>query len=171
MRKHPSSRREETPPAVSKMTVDIETKIPRAMKEFWVVQELFKACNKFEIGGLQKVDFAGRLTVDKNPLPFRSYVEATVVIELPFSKLENFMSELYASTRVPFVLKEMTLTKTPEILGKHLSMETSVEFKDPRQSQTQDYDALIPEPNMVATMTLRALEWRGVPEEKPTQSK
>src|SRR4029453_19267717 len=73
-----------------------EAKLPAAMKEFWITQEVVKACEAQKLGGLRSVNFTGRTSQEKDLPPYNRWVQAQVQVEMPYSKLENLITELYS---------------------------------------------------------------------------
>ena len=161
---------EKAPPTIVKMADIPEAQIPLAMKEFWVIKEVFDAVNALELGGLKTIDFPQRLLEQKDPHPYYRLVNTVVTVELPFSKLEDLLTHLLGSKTVPFILQELSFTKNDTLVGQYLSLEKTQEFKSQAEGDAASYDAANPEPVVVATLKLSAIDWKGVPEEKKKES-
>jgi len=166
--------KEGAPPKISQVELAEDTRIPVAMKEFWIIQEIFQALNKLEIGGLKEIDFPSRLVEPKEPPPYRRHVSATVRVEILFSKIEPLLTELYSSKTVPFILEEFTYQKiqdpnSPSRIGEYQALQRDKDFKKEADASKDKYETLIPEPNVMATLKLIAIDWKGIPEEKETE--
>jgi hypothetical protein len=48
-----------------------------------VTQEIIKACEKLELGGLQSLKFPGRLDTKAEPFPYNKRVRTEVLMSLP----------------------------------------------------------------------------------------
>jgi len=170
---------EKAPPEVVKRTDILPDQIPEVMKEYWAAEEVFSACNALEIGGLKKIDWQRQVeTASKEAHPNYREVTTTVTVEMPFSKIENFLTRLYESNRVPFILEELTFRKPPELVAPYVDMEHPVNYDDLEKVSAPDqkYDVLIPEPSVAVTLKLHALDWKigsmkAVEEEKKVQEK
>ena len=93
-----------------------EAKMRQAMKQYWISEAVFSACDQLEIGGLQSIDFpvekersSSRRSRKKSdpeaPTSKVVYakVEATVLLHMKYSKLKEFLGALYKNPRVPFL--------------------------------------------------------------------
>jgi Na+-transporting methylmalonyl-CoA/oxaloacetate decarboxylase gamma subunit len=157
---------DQAPPKVAKIDPIDESRIPLAMKEFWITSEIFAALNSLGVGGLKEIMYP-RLVEQKETVPYRAYQVVQVKVEMPFSKIENFITELYASKKVPFLLKDLSYQKTPESLGLFQALSRTEDYKDQGEAKRAGYDELVPEPGVLVSMTLLALEWQGIPAEAP----
>jgi hypothetical protein len=161
---------EENVPKVDVFTADQidESKVPVAMKEFWIIQAVFEAVNKLELGGLKEISFAGRATADREaPLPYNKWVGVKVTLELPFSKLENLLTELYSSQRVPFQLEDLECRKIPESLSQFAAFKRTKKVKDIEGFSKVKYEEEVPEPPVHCDLGLSAFDWTGLPPDAP----
>jgi hypothetical protein len=154
-------------PVVSRIEVLDEQNVPRAMKEFWIVDEIVKACTKLEIGGLKTVTFPGRTAADKDKEAdlYHGVLEIEVDVEMPFSKLENFLTELFASQRVPFLVKEILMLKPLESVTQHVKLPVVKKYKEAADADKEDFRTLVPEPVVLFKLKLDAMDWKGIPVE------
>ena len=163
---------DQTPPVVKKVEPITEENrmIPVAMKEYWMLKEIFDALTKHQIGGLRSIDFPGRAVEPKDAPKYYRSMNSTVQIDMPFSKIENVLTEIFQSKRVPFQWEELTYQKTPESLGQHQSLERSLPFKNETDAKAAEYSALVPEPPVLVTLKLSAFDWQGGILEEKTEA-
>ncbi len=151
-------------PTVDRVDVTDESRIERAMKEYWIIQEVFRAFESLGLKGLKSIAFPARDVQPKEPPPYWRTIAFTVEAQVPFSKLEDLLTQLYASPMVSLILEELTLKKTPELIIPYLPLEKEVSFQDAVAASRQPYEALVPEPDAVVTLRFTAIDWKGVPE-------
>lgn len=156
---------EQQVPVVSKIEVIDEQNVPRAMKEFWIVDEIFKACTKLEIGGLKLVDFPGRTVADKDAALYHGVLKILVDVEMPFSRMENFLTEVFSSQRVPFLVGDITMLKPLESVTQHVKMPVVKKYKEAADADKEDFRTLVPEPVVLFKLNLDAMDWKGIPVE------
>lgn len=154
---------DQAPPVVKKVEAITEENkmIPVAMKEYWIVKEVFDVLTKAQVGGLRSIDFPGRAVESKDAPKYYRALNAVVQVEMPFSRIENVLTELFQSKRVPFQLEELTYQKTLESLGQFQSPEKSLSFKNENDAKAAEYSALVPEPAVLVTLKLSAFDWQG----------
>lgn len=152
-------------PRVSKIEpIADESRIERAMREYWIIAEVFRAFETLGVGGLKSIEFPGRDVAPREPPPYWRTIAFTVEADVEFSKLEDLLTELYASQVVPFLLEELTVKKSPDSVAKYLALETEASFKDAVAASRPSYDELVPEPPAAVTLKFTAIDWKGVPE-------
>jgi hypothetical protein len=147
-----------------------EKKLAEAMREYWIAKDIIDACTKLKLPGLQKIDLTTGRAQDRQKSPYWKPIPAQVTIEMPFSQIENLLTELYASKRVSFVLETLSAFRKPETKGAYQGLEKASQFKSIEEAKSKTYDQLAPEPNLVVEIKLYAIEWIGVvqaPAEEP----
>ncbi len=156
-----------TPPRIDRVTeqLDSEEKVPLVMREFWFTQEIFKACTHLELGGLKQIEFKGRFDSRKEAQPYHALLEGTVQVELPPSRLEDFVTAIFSSERVLFRVEELTFRRTPEGIVKMAPIEHSKPFKDALEAQKVSYKDVLSEPPVLLDLRLSAFEFTRVPPE------
>jgi len=138
-----------------------EKKLAEAMREYWIVKDVIDACTKLKLPGLQKIDLATGRQQDKQKSPYWKPIPVHVTIEMPFSQIENLLTELYASKRVPFVLETLGAARKPDTKGAYQGLEKAAQFKSLEEAKSKTYAQLAPEPNLVVDIKLYAIEWIG----------
>ena len=175
--------RESKAPVIEMVKSDeINTNMPRAMKQYLVTEAVFEVCNQLGIGGLQKIEFPQ----ERAKSPSRrssasrkkdddaadeatgkveySKVEAVVEIHMQYGKLQSFLSTLYESDRVPFIEpKSIEFGKLPSSLegfAKYVRQQTfkSQALADAAQAAGEPSAQ---EPPVKAIMRLVAIDWKG----------
>jgi len=141
-----------------------EKKLAEAMREYWIVKDVIDACTKLKLPGLQKIDLTTGRAQDKQKSPYWKPIPAQVTIEMPFSQIENLLTELYASKRVAFVLETLGATRKPDTKGAYQGLERASQFKSVDEAKSKTYAQLAPEPNLVVDIKLYAIEWIGAAE-------
>jgi hypothetical protein len=147
--------------------------IPVAMKEYWIIKETFDALTKLQLGGLHSINFPARVLEPKDANKYYRQVNFTIIMDIRSSMIENLLTELFQSKRVPFQLEELSYQKTPEGLGQFQSLERRQLFRNENEAKAADYATLVPEPPVLLTLMLSAFDWQGssILEEKPEASK
>ncbi|HVR76138.1 MAG TPA: hypothetical protein VMT52_17535 [Planctomycetota bacterium] len=156
---------EQQVPVVSRIEVLDEQNVPRAMKELWIVEEIFRASTKLEIGGLKLIKFEARSVTDKDAAPYHGILEVQVDVEMPFSMMENFLTEVFSSPRVPFLVKDITMQKPLESVTQHVKMPVVKKYKEAADADKDDFRTLVPEPVVLFNLKLDAVDWKGIPVE------
>ncbi|MBI4601904.1 MAG: hypothetical protein HY721_08070 [Planctomycetes bacterium] len=170
--KPPEENPESMPPKVGLMLDGlVEEKIPQAMKELWVIQAVFQAVDKLNLGGLKEIEFPGRNVPEKEVPEYNRWVDPTVKIELPFSQIENLLTELYSAPRVLFQLEELTCHKVPESVAPFVKIDRPEKVKAGTDPSKVRYEDVVLEPPVVCDLKLRVFDWTGVPEEKLKEKK
>ncbi|HZN57290.1 MAG TPA: hypothetical protein VFD71_04375 [Planctomycetota bacterium] len=137
--------------------------IPMAMKEFWVTEEIIKACEKLELGGLQSLKFPGRTDTKVDPLPYNRRVRTEVLMSLPAAKIEDLLSELFASQRVLFEVEKLEYSRTQDTLARYATLIQSDSYKDPTEAAKSRYEDKFPDPPVALKLDLWAFDYTGVP--------
>jgi hypothetical protein len=159
---------------------DPATQIPVAMKQYWIVKDVFDACKALDLGGLKEISFPtltarersrrARKNEEESVVDFE-YVTAEVKISMTFEKIEDFLEHLYGSERVPFVQPDISVTKDEEAQRSHLKIARVESFTGEGQGEKEAraavYEAKVPEPPVDVTFLLRALDYRGLRPEQP----
>lgn len=139
-----------------------EESVARAMKEYWITKSLFDALEKLEIGGLQEILFEGRDLIDEEETEYIRTIDAQVTLEMPFSKIEDLITELFRADRVLFLLDGFSVEKKPEHLAPNLELKTVQVFENRDEADRAKYEELVPEPNVSVVLRLKAFEWKGM---------
>jgi|SRR5688572_1634101 len=139
-----------------------EKKLGELMREYWIAKDIIDACTKLKLPGLQKIDLTTGRAQDRQKSPYWKPIPVHVAIEMPFSQIENLLTELYASKRVPFVLETLSAFRKPDTKGAYQGLERASQFKSIEEAKSKTYDQLAPEPNLVVEIKLYAIEWIGV---------
>ncbi|MGQ9589690.1 MAG: hypothetical protein ACUVYA_05275 [Planctomycetota bacterium] len=155
---------QEVRPRVSKIEPMDESRLERAMREYWIIAEVFRALEAHGVGGLKSIEFPGRDVAPREPPPYWRNIAFTVEADVEFSKLEDMLTELCASPVVPLILEELTVRKAPDSVAKYLALDTQATFKDAVAASRPTYDELVPEPPAAVTLKFTAVDWKGVPE-------
>lgn len=155
---------DQTPPRVkTEEYIQTVEGIDKAMEQYWILQELFAAVTAGDIDGLRMVDFPP--PEEKEEPPYWKWQIVQAELWMKFSKVENLLTRLYDSDVVPFILMELSYTKNSEQLTPFVPLERSVEYEDPNLARLLDYEKIVPEPEVVVTLRLKALHWKGIPQE------
>jgi Na+-transporting methylmalonyl-CoA/oxaloacetate decarboxylase gamma subunit len=155
------------PPAVERFPFDqtqAEKHIPLAMKEFWVAEAVFKACEALNLGGLKSITFPLRLDTKGEALPYHRLVKSEVVIEMPFSQIENLVTRLLATDKVIFQVEDLVMRKDPAALEKFKSLVIKQQYPSAEKAAEASYDSVVPEPGVSVTIKLHAIDWTGMAE-------
>lgn len=151
-----------------------EEAIPLAMKQYWIVDEVFRACETLKLAGLGSIRFPKAASRDRGfakekeqQLVDFDYITAEVKINLRFREIDAFLRALYASERVPFLEpEEITVTKNEELQKDWLKLPRLQEYDSIGEAKNVVYDKDIVEPTLEVTFLLRALDYRGLREVK-----
>ncbi|MBN1444418.1 MAG: hypothetical protein JXA90_17025 [Planctomycetes bacterium] len=161
--------------------------IPLAMKEYWVIEAIFEACEALELGGLQEISLPQRVderssrtaaAASRREEAAKGYFttsvfEASVKIEMPFSKLGDFLSRLYGDVRVPVVgVSSMRFVKTEEWLAKYQPLRIDVELdkegKPVTEEEAKKKTIFDVEPPVNFDISLQVISWEGKQETPET---
>lgn len=156
---------------------DAESVIPRAMKQFWVVEAVIETCLKLELRGLKAIKFPKPPREEKGnedpDLDF-SVMPVQVTIDMTYSQIEDFLWALLGdeSSKVPFLEPQVaTCRKVKEMVAKYKDLVQVREYPSEEAAKSggagQAYDALVTEPPLEVTLNLKVLEWRKVKEPPP----
>ena len=140
--------------------------VPIAMKEYWIAEAIFDALTKLKIGGLQTVRFPGRLgrkDAEEENEHF-ALIDVALMIEMPFSKIEDLISELFGDDRVLFVFDGLEITKSVQHLKPFMALKKVVEFENRDDADGAAYADVVDEPNVSVVLTLKVLHWKGLDE-------
>lgn len=161
---------------------EISANMPRAMKQYLITEAVFKVCDQLGIGGLQKIEFPqvrakstsrrsskkkseeeeGEETSGK---AVYTKIEAEVDIHMQYSKLQDFLSVLYKSPRVPFVEpKSIEFGKIPSYLEGFATYIRQQTFKSQALAEAAQAagEPSATEPPVRVIMRLVALDWKEV---------
>lgn len=155
-----------------------EAAIPLAMKEFWIIESVFAACEKLDLGGLEEINLPTRVeresrrtateteTEGEEEAPEEyfefEHLDATVVIRLRFGDIQKFLVELLSSERVPYVdIVGLEIRKVED------DVKAREEFVRGFLKKDSVANAEPAEPDVLVTVVLRALDWKG--EKKPAE--
>ena len=157
---------DQAPPKVGKVeaTAITDDKMMQvAMKEYWIIKDIFDAFTKLQSGGLRAIEFPGRGVEPKEAPKYYRLINCTVLADVPFSTIENLLTELFQSKRVPFELEELSYQKTPESLAQFQIPKRTQVFRNENEAKAPDadYATLVPEPNVSLTLKLSAFDWQG----------
>ena len=145
-------------PSVDRIEGGIFTEnVPIAMKEYWITEAIFKALSELQIGGLQKVDFrrGGGRKDDEEENEHFSMLDVALTIEMPFSKIEDLISQLFRDDRVRFVFDGFEIAKTVEHLKPNIALTKIEEFEDRDEADRAKYADVVDEPNVSVALTLK----------------
>lgn len=160
------------PPKVGRVPEPLEdAMIPLAMQEYWMIEEVFKVCDKLGLGGLQLVDFPGRTSATKESYEYQAYTEAQVQLLMAPNRVEDFVSELFASDRVLFEIVELSYHRMPASVTSLAHLELAKQYKDALTAQKEDFKDVVQEPPVVVDLKLRAFDFKGEPAEKEEPKK
>ena len=160
--KDPTSPRE-GPPTVQLVEPALPSEIQKVMKEYWIFDEVVKACSKLEIGGLQDISYPAR-NAPKTYANHRA-LEVAVSVHLPYSKVEALLTELYSSPRALFQLQKLVYRNLPSMLEPYQELVKKKEFANRSESDAEPYDSVFPEPSAEALFTFHVVDWTGMPED------
>jgi Na+-transporting methylmalonyl-CoA/oxaloacetate decarboxylase gamma subunit len=155
------------PPAVERFPFDPSQEakhIPLAMREFWVAEAVFKACEALNLGGLKSIKFPLRLDTKGEALPYHRLVKTEVLIELPCSQIENLVTRLLATEKVIFQLEDLVMQVDPATLEKFKSLVSKQQYPSAEKAAEASYDSVVPEPPVGVTIKLHAIDWTGMAE-------
>ena len=147
-----------------------DAEIPLAMREYWMTAEVFAALEELAIAGLQAITFPSSRDTPDTQRKYHAAMPIQFDVVMPVSKLENLVTRLLSSDRVPFVLENLELRKTPEMIDPFaqpefpLVREMSYPNRAIAEDPSQKSEALFPEPGVLVTIKLRGIYWEGIPE-------
>ncbi len=136
--------------------------VPVAMKEYWITEAIFKALTELQIGGLQKVDFRRGGKADEEENEHFSMIDVTMKIEMPFSKIEDLISQLFRDDRVRFVFDGFEIVKSVAHLKPNIALKKIEVFEDRDEADRAKYADVVDEPNVSVALTLKVLDWKGM---------
>lgn len=145
-------------------TVNTAEDVPVAMKHFWIIEDVFNSLTELELGGLRSVTFPrpGRDSIE--PPATYDVIRAEVTVEMPLSRVGALLERLFASTRVPFIdVERLEVTRAPESVRTDLVIQK--DYQKPQDAEADREGAVGPEPPVMATLLLQAMDWKGLPEE------
>ena len=148
---------------VQEIPINDQDNVKRAMKHYWMIEEIFNNLIKHEITGLKSIKFPPNKKDDLKSPETYDVVRVVIEMELPRDKLKPFLANLFRSTRVPFIdVETLGIDRIPNNLLKDAIVETP--FK--RQGAAEDYKSKlqsVPEPPVLASLKLAAMDWKGLP--------
>jgi len=150
------------PPTVDLFQPTLPSEIPKVMKQYWMFDEVVKACSKLEIGGLLSIKYPAPSDATHE---FYNTIDVEVTVRLPYSKVEDLVSELYLSERVLFQLQKLVYRNLPTMLEPYQELVHVKEFANRSESDAEPYDMVFPEPNADAVFLFHVVDWTGVPDE------
>ena len=157
-----------------------EEGILRGMKQVWIAEAIFEACNELDIGGLREIKFvdmervrsrrgktAAKEEEEKDPKPELQFevIETLVKVRMPYGKLQEFLVRLTKNDRVPFLEpEELSYLVVEEELKEFGSLARVFEYDTEQgaKSVEESYSKLVTEPPVEVDLRLRVLDWKGV---------
>lgn len=155
-----------------------EAKMRQAMKQYWISEAVFSACDQLEIGGLQSIDFpvekersSSRRSRKKSepeaPTSKVVYakVEATVLLHMKYSKLKEFLGALYKNPRVPFLEpKSVEFGKIEDSVKDFSKFVRQQTFQSRALADAAEAagELTVQEPLVKVRLDLVALDWKRV---------
>ena len=155
-----------------------EAKMRQAMKQYWISEAVFSACDQLEIGGLQSIDFpvekerssSRRSRKKSDPEAPTSKVvsakvEATVLLHMKYSKLKEFLGALYKNPRVPFLEpKSVEFGKIEDSVKDFSKFVRQQTFQSRALADAAEAagELAVQEPLVKVRLDLVALDWKGV---------
>jgi len=131
----------------------------RTMREYWIFEEILNACTELELGGLVSIAYPLRLNPEKGE--FYNWQQVLVEIHMPPSKVEDLLTKLFSSERVPFVMKDVVAKNIQRYAESFVEIIRRGKFANQNESESHSYEEVVPEPPMHVTLTLNALNWTG----------
>ena len=146
--------------------------VPRRMKQFWIIEAVFRACNTLEVAGLKVVSFLEqdsssggrrRSRSRRGPQPTENpfvinHLLVTVEIDLRYGQIEDFLRTLLNDPKVPFVdVRRIVYVKSRESVEQFAKLVR----EDRKEDKGKEFDEVIEEPTVEVTLELRALDWGG----------
>lgn len=137
----------------------VEDDMPRLMREYWIFEEILDACTELQLGGLVSISYPLRLNPEKGD--FYNWQQVLVEIHMPPSKLEDLLTKLFSSERVPFVMKDVIAKNIQTYAESFVEIVKRGKFANQNESESHPYEEVVPEPPVHVTLTLNALNWTG----------
>ena len=155
------------PPAIEVTPPAGDSQVAKVMKEYWMAEAIVRAFTSLDLPGLTRIAYAGSAVQQQEEGSYYAVLPVQFEARVPFAKLENLVSALLDDARVPFHLKQVSFLKDPEVLANYLTNEQVKKFgsKTEAEEASQAYDAMHPEPGVLVTVKLEAIEWLGFPPE------
>ncbi len=155
-----------------------EAKMRQAMKQYWISEAVFSACDQLEIGGLQSIDFpvekersssrrSRKKSEPETPTSKVVYakVEATVLLHMKYSKLKEFLGALYKNPRVPFLEpKSVEFGKIEDSVKDFSKFVRQQTFQSRALADAAEAagELTVQEPLVKVRLDLVALDWKRV---------
>jgi hypothetical protein len=157
---------------VQETDVSDQATVKRAMKQFWIIDQVFQTLTKMELGHLLSVRFPTARPKDELPAPpTLDLIRVNIEVQLPLAKLESFLQDLFASERVPFLdVESVQVERVPAQTIPNRIIEKSY---DRSQLAEQDRETFTsqPEPEVEATLVLTVMDWKGLPKKNAADTK
>ena len=163
-----------------------ETKIPFAMKQYWITEAVANACIALGIDGLEKIDIVekreerrkdkdGGRNKRKKGEPEKApdftikeeKVEAKVTVRMQYPLFESFLAQLLSDRqkRVPFLeprkIEMKSLGESVEALKQSIQIVTYLNEGKAREAEGAGEPRVL-EPKVEFKIHLVALDWSGV---------
>ena len=128
--KESEEERGELPPTVEDVSlIATSAQIDDAMKKFWITQAVIDTLMAMEVGGLKQLGFGERPDTEGEPY---DVINTEVTVDMPFSKLEEFVTRLFDNERVLFTLTSINASKKSEQLEPFMrSVSTNEDLAEP----------------------------------------
>lgn len=137
--------------------------VTRAMRELWIIIELFGALEELNLGGLQEVNFPDRdqtkTAADPNAPKEYNWVRARATIDMPYGDVEPLLDRIFKSDRVPLRLDSLEVYRKQENVIVKL-VESKV-YKDDGEIEAEPPDKVVSEPPVTVVLELSGLNWLG----------
>ena len=98
--------------------VNTREDVIRAMKQYWIAKAVIDTLTELNVGGLREIDYDQRTSEDENAA--YSYIEATIDVDMPFSKVEAFLTSLYRHPKALFRLDQFNASKEQQHVAPFL---------------------------------------------------
>ncbi len=155
--------------------------VQRAMKELWIIREVFKVAAELQLAGLHRISFPERFQAEsrgpRSPRRTREkakeapkeyeydWIGSRVSILMPFLKIEPFLAKICESQRVPFLLQALRVGRQQESILKD---EVAVKvYTEANQMKSESPEDIVAEPGVMVVFEFSSLNWKG--KAKPTE--
>ncbi len=149
--------------------------VAKGMKTYWVIEEVFNAATKLQVGGIKKLEIKDPITSSGGGRKKDAVVEipdhfgvirALINLEMPMSKVNDLIGELQRSSKVPFLVRTVKSQRIESQLTKELIVvKDYADGEFPQEKADRDGHPGV-EPNMAVFLEFWALDWKGLKEKK-----